>query len=191
MLPLFARALNGQVCLKPLLQLVFEQLYDVGFREFYFIIGREKRAIEDHFTPDSDYVDMLERKKKNELAGELRNFYQKIEDSTIVWVNQPEPRGFGDAVLKAAAFAGGEPVLVHAGDTHIMSNHNQHLKTLMKTHSELDADATCVLQEVMDPRQYGIAEVEELEVVYRVKKVIEKPEKPTTNLAIMPIYVFD
>ena len=31
MLSLFARASNGQICLKPALQLVFEQLYDIGF----------------------------------------------------------------------------------------------------------------------------------------------------------------
>ncbi len=191
MLPLFTRASDGQVCLKPLLQLVFEQLYDVGFREFYFIIGREKRAIENHFTPDSSYVDMLKRKKKNELAGELENFYRKIENSTIVWVNQPEPKGFGDAVLKAAAFAGDEPMLVHAGDTYVISDHACHLKNLIKTHGEHEADATCVLQEVRDPRQYGVAEVGKARSgVYEVKKVIEKPEKPTSNLAIMPIYIF-
>ena len=190
MLPLFARASGGQVCLKPLLQLVFEQLYDIGFREFYFIIGREKRAIEDHFTPDSIYVEMLKRKKKNELAGELEKFYKKIEDSTIVWVNQPEPKGFGDAVLKAAEFAGDEPVLVHAGDTYIISDRDRHLKTLMKTHEELEADATCVLQEVKDPRQYGVAEVEGGNGSYKVKRVVEKPERPATNLAIMPLYIF-
>ena len=192
MLPLFARASGGQVCLKPLLQLVFEQLYDIGFREFYFIIGKEKRAIEDHFTPEFDYVDMLKRKKKNELAGELENFYQKIGDSTIVWVNQPEPRGFGDAVLKAAVFAeGDEPVLVHAGDTYIISSRNQHIKNLIKAHEELEADATCVLQEIRDPRQYGVAEVGKAKGgVYKVKKVVEKPEKPTSNLALMPIYIF-
>jgi UTP--glucose-1-phosphate uridylyltransferase len=191
MLSLFTRASGGQVCLKPLLQLVFEQLYDVGFREFYFIIGREKRAIEDHFTPDSSYVNMLKRKKKNELAGELGSFYQKIEDSTIVWVNQPEPKGFGDAVLKAAAFAGDEPVLVHAGDTYVIPDHAHHLKNLIKTHEEHEADATCVLQWVRGPRQYGVAEVGKARGgVYEVKKVIEKPEKPTSNLAIMPIYVF-
>ena len=67
MLPLFAKAHGGQSCLKPLLQLVFEQLYGAGSREFYFIIGREKRAIEDHFTPEDEYVKMLESKKKNEL----------------------------------------------------------------------------------------------------------------------------
>lgn len=192
MLSLFARGSNGQICLKPALQLVFEQLYDVGFREFYFIIGREKRAIEDHFTPEPGYVAMLEGKGKSGPADELKRFYRKIEDSTIVWVNQPEPRGFGDAVLKAAAFAGGEPVLVHAGDTYIISDNARHLRALMQTHDKLEADATCVLQEVEDPRQYGVAEVEEIGgTAYRVKKVIEKPEKPTTNLALMPIYVFD
>jgi UTP--glucose-1-phosphate uridylyltransferase len=191
MLPLFARASGGQVCLKPLLQLVFEQLYDVGFREFYFIIGREKRAIEDHFTPDSSYVGMLKRKKKNELAGELENFYQKIENSTIVWVNQPEPKGFGDAVLKAAGFAGDEPVLVHAGDTYVISDHDRHMRNLITTHEKFGADATCVLQWVRDPRQYGVAEVGKAKGgVYEVKKVVEKPEKPTSNLAIMPIYIF-
>ena len=191
MLPLFARASGGQVCLKPLLQLVFEQLYDIGFREFYFIIGREKRAIEDHFTPDSSYVGMLKRKRKNELAGELGNFYRKIEDSTIVWINQPEPRGFGDAVLKAATFARGEPVLVHAGDTYIISDRDRHIKNLIKTHEELEADATCVLQWVRDPRQYGVAEVGKAKGdTYKVKKVVEKPERPTSSLAIMPIYIF-
>ncbi|MDG7040470.1 MAG: hypothetical protein JRN66_04285, partial [Nitrososphaerota archaeon] len=50
MLPIFYRE-NGSVGVKPLLQLVFEQLYEVGIRDFCFIIGRGKRAIEDHFTP--------------------------------------------------------------------------------------------------------------------------------------------
>jgi UTP--glucose-1-phosphate uridylyltransferase len=191
MLPLFARSPRGQVCLVPILQLVFEQLYDVGFREFYFIIGREKRAIEDHFTPDSGYVNMLKWRKKDELAGELENFYRKIEGSTIVWVNQPEPKGFGDAVLKAATFAGDDTVFVHAGDTYVISSRNRHIKNLMKTHEKFGADVTCVLQWIEDPRQYGIAEVGEAKRgVYEVKKVIEKPEKPTSNLAIMPIYLF-
>ena len=52
MLPIFARAKNGELCLKPVVQLVFEQLYLAGFREFCFVVGRGKRAIEDHFTSD-------------------------------------------------------------------------------------------------------------------------------------------
>jgi UTP--glucose-1-phosphate uridylyltransferase len=189
MLPVFASTSNGQKCLKPVLQLVFEQLYGLGFREFYFVIGREKRAIEDHFTPEFGYVTMLQGKGKSGPAEELNNFYRKIENSNIVWVNQPEPRGFGDAVLRAATFAGGESVLVHAGDTYVTPD--GYLRNLIKTYEELNADAVCVLQEVEDPKQYGIAEIgEPVGNAYRVKKVIEKPEKPTTNLAIMPMYVF-
>jgi UTP--glucose-1-phosphate uridylyltransferase len=192
MLPVFADAADGQKCLKPLLQLVFEQLYCIGFRDFYFIIGREKRAIEDHFTPEPGYVAMLEGKGRSGPAVELGKFYQKIDNSTIVWINQPEPKGFGDAVLRAGAFAGGESVLVHAGDTYIMSGNNNHLRALIEIHDKLDADATLLLQEVEDPRQYGVAEVEEMaSATYRVKKVVEKPKVPKTNLALMPVYVFD
>jgi UTP--glucose-1-phosphate uridylyltransferase len=190
MLPLFTRSLNGQICLKPLLQLVFEQLYGVGFREFYFVIGREKRAIEDHFTPDREYVDMLEKKGKVVLAEELRNFYHILEDSTIIWINQPEPRGFGDAVLKAS-FVGEVPTFVHAGDTYIISDDSHHLKNMLKLYEELDADVMCLLQEVEDPRQYGVAEVEEIgNKAFKIKKIVEKPEKPPTKLAVMPLYVF-
>ncbi len=191
MLPLFAKAHGGQPCLKPLLQLVFEQLYDVGFREFYFIIGREKRAIEDHFTPESGYVEMLERKNKSELAEEMREFYRKLDKSRIVWVNQPEPRGFGDAVMRVAHFIKGEPFFVHAGDTYVISKGDKHLNDLIKTHQDLGADMTCLLREVDDPRQFGVAEVEKAKGgVYRLSKVVEKPEKPRTKLAIMPIYIF-
>lgn len=42
MLPIFGQNSNGQLCIKPVLQLIFEQLFDIGFREFYFIVGRGK-----------------------------------------------------------------------------------------------------------------------------------------------------
>ena len=191
MLPLFANTRDGKPCLKPLLQLVFEQLYDVGLREFYFIIGREKRAIEDHFAPESDYVEMLRKIRKNEFAEDLLDFYRKIEGSTIVWVNQPEPRGFGDAVLRVAPFVGNDLVLVHAGDTYVISDHGKHLKELIKVHQKLGADMTCLLREVENPRQFGVAEVEKFKgSILRLKKVVEKPQRPKTNLALMPIYIF-
>src|SRR5713226_4832042 len=56
MLPVFAKGKNGDLCLKPIVQLVF--------REFCFIVGRGKRAIEDHFTPDFNFVSMLDSKGK-------------------------------------------------------------------------------------------------------------------------------
>ncbi len=191
MLPLFANTNGGKPCLKPLLQLVFEQLYDIGFREFYFVIGKEKRAIEDHFTPEQGYVDMLKGMGKRDFAEELREFYKKIEKSTIAWVNQPAPKGFGDAILRVAPYVGDEPVLVHAGDTYVISDGDRHLQNLIKTHKKLNADMTCLLREVENPKQFGVAEAEKVKGnVFRLKKVVEKPERPKTNLALMPIYIF-
>ncbi len=191
MLPIFAKDSNGNLSLKPLLQMVFEQLYDIGFREFCFIVGRGKRAIEDHFTQDYEYVAMLRAKGKAELADDLESFYNKLEDSTIIWINQPHPKGFGDAVLRAEPFIGDEEFLVHAGDTYIFSPTNSHVARLLKVYGECKADAAFIVQEVEDPRQYGIVKGKQIEDgVYEVEVVIEKPERPVSKLAIMPIYIF-
>lgn len=190
MLPIFTKGNNGKVCLKPILQAVFEQLHDAGFREFCFIVGRGKRAIADHFASDNSFVRVLKKDNKDDLATELEEFYGKIGDSSVVFVNQPEPKGFGDSVLRAKPFVV-EDFLVHAGDTCIISPKHRHLSRLIDIHQSHGADATFLVQEVEDPTQYGVMEGKETDRnVYVVGSVTEKPEKPLTNLAIMPVYVF-
>lgn len=191
MLPIFSSTANGDMAVKPLLQMVFEQLHDAGFREFCFVVGRGKRSIEDHFTPDSNSVGMLQGLGKNGPAADLDGFYSKLKTSTIMWVNQPEARGFGNAVLMAQPFVQSERCLVHAGDTFIISKNMEHINRLISTYERLNADAAFIVQEIENPRQFGIIEADEVENgVYRVSAAVEKPEKPVTNLAIMPVYVF-
>jgi len=190
MLPVFSKSANGKICLKPLVQLVFEQLFEVGIREFCFIVGRGKRAMEDHFTPDYGYVERLNNVGKNNQAYDLTCFYKKLEESTIIWINQPEPKGFGHAVLLSQSLIGYEEFLVHAGDTYIISKGNDHLTRLIGYSKKIKDDATLVAKEVPNPQQYGIIEGQQEGKDFRVSRVVEKPEKPTTNLAIMPIYIF-
>jgi len=191
MLPIFSKTVNGEIAVKPLLQMVFEQLHDAGFREFCFIVGRGKRSIEDHFTPDHNSISMLQDMGKSGPATDLDNFYGKLKTSTIIWVNQPEPKGFGNAVLMAQPFVQNERCLVHAGDTYIISKGTQHIKRLINTYERLNADAAFIVQEIEKPKQFGIIKGEETEKgIYKVRAAIEKPEKPPTNLAIMPIYAF-
>jgi UTP--glucose-1-phosphate uridylyltransferase len=192
MLPVFAKGKNGDLCLKPIVQLVFEQLYQVGFREFCFIVGRGKRAIEDHFTPDFNYVSMLDSKGKDGPAEDLEKFYKMIDSSSVSWVNQSEPRGFGDAVLKAKSFAGNDRFMVHAGDSHFLSRDADHLRRVMEASVKMKADATFLSMEVEDPKRFGIIEGEMMaDGLVRVKRLVEKPSKPASKLAIMPVYVFD
>lgn len=191
MLPIFVRGTNGDLYLKPLIQAVYEQLYDVGFREFIFVVGKAKRAVEDHFTPETNFVEFLKERSQNSLAGELESFYNRVRSSNLVFVNQPEPKGFGDAVLMAKTIIN-EPFVVHAGDTYIISDGHAHIGRMIKFHEELGSDATLVVQKVKDPRAYGIVLGDEKSKgLYRVTYVEEKPEKPVSNLAIMPLYIFD
>jgi len=190
MLPIFFKQ-NDEVHLKPMLQAVFEQLYAAGFREFGFIVGRGKRAIEDHFTVDETFVEYIKNMNKAMLADRLEDFYEKLRNSTIIFMNQPKPKGFGDAVYKAKVFTGSEPFLLHAGDDLILSQNNTHLQRLAKAFSHYDADAVFFVEKVKDPRRYGVAFGDEIESdIFKVREVFEKPQKSMSNLAMVAIYIF-
>jgi UTP--glucose-1-phosphate uridylyltransferase len=192
MLPIFSQTSHGKLCLKPVVQLIFEQLYDAGLREFCFVVGRGKRSIEDHFTPDSKCISTLEKLGKNGQAKDLENFYNKLESSKIMWLNQPKPEGFGSAILLAQPFVQNEPCLIHAGDGCIISDRMDYLKKLIKAYNRLRADAVFIVLEIEKPKQYGVVEGEEIEKgIIRVRTAVEKPEKPKTNLAVMAMYVFN
>jgi UTP--glucose-1-phosphate uridylyltransferase len=190
MLPLFASE-QDMLCLKPAVQQIFEQLFDFGLREFCFIVGKGKRVLEDHFTPDRDYVQQLTLRGKAVQASQLGRFYDRIEVSTIVWINQPKPQGFGHAVLQAEPFVQHDTFLVHAGDTCIVSKPTLIHSRLVDAHSRNGADVTLAVQELSDPRQYGVAEIRRTNGnVLEVVGVEEKPRQPRSKFAIMPLYVF-
>jgi len=181
---------NGRQCLelKPLVQAIYEQLYGAGIRSFYIVVGRGKRAIEDHFTPDPVFSALLKNRGKD--TGCLVDFYDKIKSSQLVFLNQPEPLGFGNAVLLARPYAKGS-FIVQAGDTIIHSERDQHLRRLISMHRKYRASATVLLQEVPNPKKFGVVEGNFLEEnVIAISGAEEKPEAPSTNLAIVPVYAF-
>lgn len=191
MLPVFAMDVNGVMRVKPFLQVVFEQLYYVGFKDFCFIVGRGKRSIEDHFTLDNSLIQQLSRKNEFELVKDLMNFYEKVRKSNIIFVNQPEPRGFGDAVLYAKNFTGSEPFLVHAGDDLVLSKSNRSIQRLVQVFEDQVADAVFYVQKVEDPRTYGVIDGKKVgSNLYQVIRIEEKPSSPSSNLATIAIYAF-
>jgi UTP--glucose-1-phosphate uridylyltransferase len=188
---MFAPSRNGELVLKPLLQLVFEQLYDFGIRDFCFIVGRGKRMIEDHFVPDEGYLADLENQGKDSLVSELKSFYQRLDDANLTWINQPRPLGFGDAVRRAAKAVRGEDFLVHAGDTYILSAANVHLESVMSIFAQRNPEALFVVKSMSDVKQRGIINGEEIVPgTFAVRKLAEKPRVPFSNLAIEPVYLF-
>ena len=191
MLPIFSKTTMGELAVKPVVQMVFEHLYDVGLRQFCFIVGRGKRGLEDHFTPDLQYIKNLQAIGKENQASDLCSFYDKLETSTLMWVNQPQPKGFGNAVLMAQPFVQNENCIVHAGDSTIINQNMDYLKNLIAGFENQNADAAFLAHEIENPRQYGVIEGTQIKQgLIQVTSVVEKPEKPKTNLAIMAMYVF-
>ncbi|ARM74634.1 sugar phosphate nucleotidyltransferase [Acidianus manzaensis] len=158
---------------KPVIQIIFEQFYDFGVRDFVMVVGRGKRVIEDHFTPDYDFVYYLEGLGKGRQARELEEFYGKIERSNIAFVNQSSPEGFGDAVLRAKPFVHSDFV-VAAADTIIDGLPNMVVNSFLVTW-------------VSNPRPYGVVSLDG----DRVVSVEEKPVDPKSNWIIVPYYHFD
>jgi UTP--glucose-1-phosphate uridylyltransferase len=190
MLPIFSSGIQNNLVVRPLLQIVFEQLYDIGLREFCFVVGKGKDSISRHFTYDPIFIRFLEEEGKTELSKDLSHFYNMIKASSLVFVFQTEPKGFGDAVLKAEPFIK-EPFLVQAGDTLILSEKNKHLSKLVRVQEEYDSAAVFFVKKVENPKPFGIIDGTKLEgSLYKVKTVIEKPENPTSNLAIAAYYIF-
>jgi UTP--glucose-1-phosphate uridylyltransferase len=195
MLPVFAKE-SGELCIKPLVQLVFEQLFDFGIREFCFVVGRGKRAIEDHFSPDDDYLKRLSLRdetgsssRKTAVASALKKFYRRIDKASIVWVNQPVPLGFGHSVLQARVFAGKDPFLVHAGDAYVYSKNFGHLRRLLSAFED-EAECAFALRKVLDPREYGVAMGKTAQGLVTIEELVEKPKAPKSNLAVTPVYIF-
>ncbi len=190
MFPIFAIRANGTPCLKPLLQVVFEQLYDVGFREFCFVIGRGKRAIEDYFTPDRTFLYLLSERGKKMQAREMQDFYGKINDCTITFVNQPILRGTGDAVQRTRTFTANELFLLHMGDDLILSKENNHLKRLMDVFEKRKADAAFFVAKVKDPSMYGVIVGKQVaKGLHKVETIVYQPKKPPSNLSDVAAYI--
>jgi len=105
----------------------------------------------------------------------VRRAHPRLE---AVFVDQPERLGLGHAVSLAAPHAGSGPILVVLGDTIVEAD----LAELMR-----GGESRIAVKAVEDPRRFGIVE---LDGDGRVTRMVEKPEHPTSNLAIVGVYFF-
>ncbi|WOV93783.1 MAG: sugar phosphate nucleotidyltransferase [Candidatus Nitrosoabyssus spongiisocia] len=182
MMPIYAKNKN-QILLKPILQVIYESIFDFGINNFCFVVGRGKRNVEDHF--------LISEKNKLKNNAAMKTFFQKVGKSNINYVQQSVSRGFGDAVAKSKFFVNNNDFLLHAGDDVILSPNNDHLQRLEKAFFEYDADVAFLVTEISDPESYGVIQGNEIKKgIIRVDSFEEKPKKPKSKLAVIAIYIF-
>ena len=98
----------------------------------------------------------------------------------ITYILQDFPRGIAHAISLCENFIANEKFLVFLGDNIIQKSINDFGIEFEKS----NAAATILLCEVDNPSRFGIADVQN----GQIKKIIEKPKDPPTNLAVTGIY---
>jgi len=106
MMPIYVKSSKkAKPVLKPILHVIFDSAYDMGIRDFCFVVGRGKRSIEDHF--------LIAENEKQEMKknSEIKDYFTKIENCSFTYVQQSSPKGFGDAVFKGKSFVNSDSFL--------------------------------------------------------------------------------
>lgn len=179
--------------LRPLIELIFNNLYDYGFRKFCIIVGsKTKSSILNHMIPDESFIKLLKKRDSfhdKRFIKTLSKLYQKIDNCQIDWVSQSTPMGFGHALLSAKKFVADDDFLLHAGDAYFPRY--DFLPELINMYKKTpNSSCGLLVQSKKMLKGYGIAQIHKKNNVNTVFDVEEKPKKPKSNLAILPIYIF-
>ena len=100
----------------------------------------------------------------------------------ITYIDQAEPLGLAHALLTATEFLGNSPFVMYLGDNLLRDG----IVDLVDTFRTQEPDALILLTPVDEPSSFGVAEIDGSHVV----RLIEKPEDPPSNLALVGVYMF-
>ncbi len=145
---------------KPVLFYAIEDLKEAGVTDIGLILG----------------TNMPEKVK--EAVGDGSKFGVNIS-----YIMQGEPKGLAHAVAVAHEFVGDESFIMYLGDNILKSGINEFVEGFQDS----DYQARILLQPVENPRQFGVAELDD---DGNVINLVEKPKEPKSDLALVGIYLF-
>jgi glucose-1-phosphate thymidylyltransferase len=144
---------------KPVLFYGLEAIAETGITDVGIVVGDSAPAIEAAVGDGS--------------AFGLRTTY----------IRQDAPRGLAHAVIVAREFLGDDDFVMYLGDNFIVGG----ITRLTEGFRAARPDAQIMLQQVADPRAFGVAELDETGKVIGLE---EKPQHPKSDLVLVGVYMF-
>ncbi len=144
---------------KPMSQYALEDLKKAGIKDIAIIIGG------------------VYPERVKEYYGD-----GKTLDVNITYVYQDKPKGISHAIGLCKDFIKDDKFVVYLGDNVLRKD----LLDYTKKFQESNSNAMILLCEVDDPSRFGVVELDQNKQT--IKKIVEKPKNPTSNLAVIGVY---
>ncbi|WP_324759556.1 glucose-1-phosphate thymidylyltransferase [Haloarcula montana] len=145
---------------KPVIEYAVEDLKNAGITEIGVVLGHKGRE------------------EIQEHLGDGSDYGVEI-----TYIIQGNPLGLAHAAGTARDFVGDDDFVMYLGDNIL----NEGISELVDSFEAGNYGAGIALQRVDNPQAFGIADVDDDETVTRL---VEKPDDPPSNLALIGIYVF-
>ena len=176
---------------KPVIHYVVEEALASGIDDIIIITGRGKRAIEDYFDASPELEMHLKEDNRDTLLRQIEKISSLCD---IHYIRQKEPKGLGDAILKAEKHIGTSPFAVLLGDD-IIRHEEPCIAQLKRIFTKYNAPVLSV-EHVLPEKisSYGIIRGTLAgEGIYKVDDIIEKPspEKAPSSLGAVGRYIFN
>jgi UTP--glucose-1-phosphate uridylyltransferase len=176
---------------KPLIQYAAEEAVEAGIDTLIFIIGRNKRAIADHFDKAFELEYELEAKNKDKLLALARDVLPPHVN--CIYIRQAEALGLGHAVLCAAAAVGDEPFAVILADDLVKSTGVNCMQQMINIYDNYHGSVLGTETiDVKDSNKYGmVAGPNVADRLSEVHQIVEKPkpEVAPSNQAVIGRYI--
>jgi len=122
--------------------------------------------------------------------GQINQYKKLIPNGKNLGINitykeQNKPRGLPDAFILGEKFIGKDSVAMILGDNFF---YGQGLSVNLKKCIKLKSGAKVFLHKVSNPHLFGVAKVNKRN---KILKIVEKPKKFISNLAVTGLYFFD
>jgi glucose-1-phosphate thymidylyltransferase len=102
---------------------------------------------------------------------------------SVTYLEQEAPLGLAHAVLIARDFVGDEPFVMYLGDNLVVGGISEFVRDFERERP----DALLLLAKVEHPQQFGVAE---LSPDGNLRRLVEKPSSPPSDLALVGVYLF-